>query len=54
MPAKTKKNPPTKQKKLFNDDIFKASVSAQEYREIHKHFPKKLCDEFHPKNANKT
>ena len=53
MPAKTKKNPPTKQKKLFNDDIFKASVSAQEYREIHKHFPKKLCDEFHPKNANK-
>ena len=54
MPAKTKKNPSTKQKKLFNDDIFKARVSAQEYREIHKHFPKKLCDEFHPKNANKT
>ena len=43
MPSKTKKNPPTKQKKLFNDDIFKANVSAQEYHnEIHKHFPKKV------------
>ena len=29
MPTKTKKNPPTKQKKLFNDDIFKAN-----YKEV--------------------